>query len=177
MRVLEKIAAQAGLARFASFTYVSKSTGEVAKYTVQLGFNYRNLLQKSIDQLEIDCQIMPDLQKQAAEEVLKSLRSSLDGTQNKYTKKDIYEPFKDSSGKTIHGIKINKNDNSLKIFGLISNKTQITPPTTESKPRQSSLLVLEKEKIRKTLPVGRFREFALDNLLTARLDGEMLILI
>jgi hypothetical protein len=175
MKILEKIAAQAGLARFASFTYVSKSTGEVAKYTIQLGFNYRNLLQRSIDQLEVDRQIMPDPQRQAADEILKSLQSSLDGTQNKYTKKDIYDTFKDASGKTIHGIKINKNDNSLKIFGLISNKSQITPPTIERKSRQSSPLVIEKEKITKTLPVGRFREFALDNLLVARLDGETLI--
>lgn len=176
MNIINKIALQSGLARFASFTYTSKSTGEVSKYVIQIGFSYRNLLQKSINQLEIDKQIMPDFQRQAAEAVQASLEASLNGTQNKYTKKDIYENYKDSNGQSIQGIKINRNDNSIKVYGLISSKTQISPPTIEKKLKESSPLVIEKEKILKNLPVGRFREFALDNLLSARLNGETLTL-
>jgi hypothetical protein len=176
MKIIDLIASQAGLARFASFTYCSRSTGEVARYTLQLGFSYRNILQKSIMELEVDKQIMTDLPRQAADEILASLNASLSGIQTKYTKKDIYEDYKDSNGKTVQGIKVNKNDGSLKIFGLVSSKVQITPPVTPYKEVKSAPLTIEKNRITKTLPIGRFREFALDNLAMAKLNGETLIL-
>lgn len=176
MKIVDLIASQAGLARFASFTYCSKSTGEVARYTLQLGFSYRNILQKSILELEVEREIMTDLPRQAADAILTSLKASLDGTQNKYTKKDIYQDYKDASGKTVQGIKVNKNDGSLKIFGLITSKVQITPPVTPFKEVKSAPLTIEKNRITKMLPVGRFREFALDNLAIAKINGETLIL-
>jgi len=127
MKIIDLIASQAGLARFASFIYCSRST------------------------------------------------ASLAGTQTKYTKKDIYEDYK-VDGKTIQGIKVNKNDGSLKIFGLVTSKVQITPPVTPYKEVKSAPLTIEKNKITKTLPIGRFREFALDNLAMAKLNGETLVL-
>ena len=175
MKILDLIASQAGLARFASFTYCSRSTGEVARYTLQLGFSYRNVLQKSIMELEVDKQIMSDLPRQAADEILASLNASLSGTQTKYTKKDIYEDYK-VDGKTVQGLKINKNDSSLKIFGLITSKVQITPPVTPYKKHNSAPLTIQKNLITKDLPIGRFREFALDNLVVAKLNGETLVL-
>ena len=175
MKILDLIASQAGLARFASFTYCSRSTGEVARYTLQLGFSYRNILQKSIMELEVDKQIMADLPRQAADEILTSLNASLSGTQTKYTKKDIYEDYK-MDGKTIQGIKINKNDGSLKIFGLLSSKVQISAPVILRKEVKSAPLTIEKNRITKDLPIGRFREFALDNLVMAKLNGETLVL-
>ena len=175
MKIVDLIASQAGLARFASFTYCSRSTGEVARYTLQLGFSYLNILQKSIEELEVDKQIMVDLPRQAADEILISLNASLSGTQTKYTKKDIYEDYK-VDGKTIQGLKINKNDGSLKIFGLISAKVQITPPVTPHKKSNSAPLTKEKNRITKTLPIGRFREFALDNLVMAKINGETLVI-
>lgn len=176
MKIVDLIASQAGLARFASFTYCTRSTGEVARYTLQLGFSYRNIIQKSILELEVDKEIMADLPRQAADAVLASLKASLDGTQNKYTKKDIYQDYKDTSGKTVQGIKVNKNDGSLKIFGLVSSKVQITPPVTPHKTVNSAPITIEKNKIIKNLPIGRFREFALDNLAIAKIDGETLVL-
>ena len=175
MKILDLIASQAGLARFASFTYCSTSTGEVARYTLQLGFSYRNVLQKSIMELEVDKQIMSDLPRQAADEILASLNASLSGTQTKYTKKDIYENYQ-VDGKNIQGIKVNKNDGSLKIFGLITSKVQITPPVTPYKKYNSAPLTIQKNLITKDLPIGRFREFALDNLVMAKLNGETLVL-
>ena len=175
MKIVDMIASQAGLARFASFTYCSKSTGEVARYTLQLGFSYRNILQKSIMELEVDRQIMADLPRQAADEILASLNASLSGTQTKYTKKDIYEDYK-VDGKTIQGLKVNKNDGSLKVFGLVTSKVQISPEVTPHKQYNSAPLTIEKNRITKTLPIGRFREFALDNLAMAKLNGETLIL-
>ena len=175
MKIIDLIASQAGLARFASFTYCSRSTGEVARYTLQLGFSYRNILHKSIIDLEVERQIMTDLPRQAADEILASLNASLAGTQSKYTKKDIYEDYK-VDGKTIQGIKVNKNDGSLKIFGLVISKVQISPEVTPHKKYNSAPLTVEKNRITKMLPIGRFREFALDNLAIAKLNGETLVL-
>ena len=100
---------------------------------------------------------------------------SLSGTQTKYTKKDIYEDYK-VDGKTVQGIKVNKNDGSLKIFGLVTSKVQITPPVAPYKETKSAPLTIEKNRITKTLPIGRFREFALNNLIVAKIDGETLVL-
>ena len=105
--IVDKISSQAGLARFASFTYESKSTGEVARYTIQLGFSYRNCLEKSKLALEIESAALNGLDKQAAEELLNSFVASLNGTQENYTKQDIYADVTDSSGKTVQGIKRN----------------------------------------------------------------------
>lgn len=172
--ILDKISSQAGLARFASFTYQSKSTGEVARYTIQLGFSYRNCLEKSKLALEIESAALTGLDKQAAEELLNSFAASLNGTQENYTKEHVYEDVIDSSGKTIQGIKRNVNDNSLQIFGLLHSKVQISPPTIEEKPVKSRPLTIAKNKLRKGLPVGKFREFALENLNVVRLNGETL---
>jgi len=172
--IVDKISSQAGLARFASFTYQSKSTGEIARYTIQLGFSYRNCLEKSKLALEIESASLNGLDKQAADELLNSFVASLNGTQENYTKQDIYADVTDSSGKTVQGIKRNINDGSLQIFGLLHSKVQITPPTIEDKPVKSRPLTIAKNKLRKELPVGKFREFALENLNVVKLNGETL---
>lgn len=176
MSILEAIASQAGLARFASFTYTTKSTGETARYTLQLGFSYRNALQKSLMELEVDSQIMSGLEKSAAEELICSFKSSLDGTQNKYTKKDIYQPYKDKDGRTVPGVKVNSNDGSIKVYGLIHSKVQIAPPVLEKKPVQSSEMTLAKNRLRRNLPIGKFAEFDIGQLSIAKIDGETLVL-
>ncbi len=176
MSILEAIASQAGLARFASFTYTTKTTGETARYTLQLGFNYRNALQRSLMELEIDSQIMSGIEKVAAEELISSFKSSLDGTQNKYTKKDIYQPYKDKDGRTIQGLKVNSKDGSIKVFGLVHSKVQIAPPVIEKKPVDSSELTLAKNRLRKGLPIGKFAEFDIGHLSVAKIDGETLVI-
>ena len=176
MKILEAIAAQAGLARFASFTYTKKSTGETARYTLHLGFNYRNTLQKSLSELEVEREIMVGIDRQAADELVESLKASLDGTQNKYTKKDNYQPYKDKEGKTFPGVKVNTNDGSIKIFGLLHSKVQLTPPVIDKKPVNSSELTLAKNRIRHNLPIGKFVEFDLGQLLVAKIDGDTLTL-
>jgi len=172
--IVDKISAQAGFARFASFVYESKSTGEVARYTIQLGFSYRNCLEKSKLALEIESASLNGLDKQAADELLNSFAASLNGTQENYTKENTYVDVSDSSGKTVQGIKRNINDNTLQIFGLLHSKVQISPPTIEDKPVKSRPLTVAKNKLRKDLPVGKFREFALEYLNVVKLNGETL---
>ncbi len=172
--IIDKIAASAGLARFASFVYTSVSTGEVARYTLQLGFNYRNCLEKSRLSLEIDAPGLTGIDAQAAAELLASIDASLAGTQTGYTKAETYVDALDANGKVVPGVKRNLNDGSLQIFGLLHSKVQIAPPTIERKEVQSRPLTIAKVKIRQGLPIGKFREFALENLSTARINGETL---
>ena len=172
--IIDKIAASAGLARFASFVYTSMSTGEVARYTLQLGFNYRNCLEKSRLALEIEAPALTGIDAQAAAELLASIDASLAGTQTGYTKAETYVDALDASGKAVPGVKRNVNDNSLQIFGLLHAKVQIAPPTVERKEVKSRPLTIAKNKLRKDLPIGKFREFALENLSTARINGETL---
>ena len=124
--------------------------------------------------MEIESAALNGLDKQAADELLNSFVASLNGTQENYTKQEIYADVTDSSGKTVQGIKRNINDNSLQIFGLLHSKVQITPPTIEDKPVKSRPLTIAKNKLRKELPVGKFREFALENLNVVKLNGETL---
>jgi hypothetical protein len=124
--------------------------------------------------LEIESASLNGLDKQAADELLNSFVASLNGTQENYTKQDIYADVSDSSGKTVQGIKRNINDNSIQIFGLLHSKVQISPPTIEDKPVKSRPLTIAKNKLRKNLPVGKFREFALEYLNVVKLNGETL---
>jgi hypothetical protein len=171
MKIIQAISAHAGLSRFASFVYTSRATGEVARYTVQLGFSYENAVRKSLEELR-----SIDSQSEAKQQLEASLQDTLEGTQSNYTKQNNYIPFIDDNGNPVQGLKVNVNDGSLKIFALIVSKVQITPPVVEEKPKKSAALTIEKHKLRKNLPVGRFREFDLDNVLVARLNGDTLIL-
>jgi len=160
--------------RFAAFDYLAKGTGELARHTIQLGFNYHNLVEKSIEQLAL---LMVDgetawtpLQKQAAEEVMRRLNKTMAahalGEQNSdYTKNGQYI----SLG---NGININSTDGTIQVFGLAHTKTVIqegTYATVNSRP-----LTVAINEIRAQLPVSKFREFALDvgNILGARIQGE-----
>ena len=172
--IVDKIAASAGLARFTSFVYTSVSTGEVARYTLQLGFSYRNCLEKSRLALEIESPALAGIEAQAAAELLASIDASLAGTQEGYTKAETYVDALDANGKAVPGVKRNVHDGTLQIFGLLHAKVQIAPPTIERKEVKSRPLTIAKNKLRKDLPIGRFREFALENLSTARINGETL---
>jgi hypothetical protein len=72
-------------------------------------------------------------------------------------------------------LKVNTVDNSLQLFGLVQSKTVITPGVY--KPVNSAAKTIAKNQIRKALPIGKFREFALDSgvIHGARVNGETLV--
>jgi len=148
--------------QFASLTYLSKSANELARYTVNLGFSYHKAVEKSVTELEIlmaeNAGTWGELEKQAAEEVMASLKKTLEahahGEQNDdYTKKDQYVHIG-------NGLNLNSNDNTLQLFGLVNSKVVITEG--ERKAVKSKPLTIAKNKIRKQLSMSKFREFALD---------------
>ena len=159
---ITKVLTQIKGCQFVSFTYLSKGAGELARHTLNIGFNYHTAVEKSVKELEtivaLESAGWTDLQKQAATNVLASLNKTLAahavGEQNAdYTKAGIYTPI-------CNGININNNDGSLQCFGLTHTKTVLVPgvyPHVNSRP-----LTLAQNEIRNRLTVGKFREFALD---------------
>jgi hypothetical protein len=156
--------------RFMSLTYKAKETGEVARHTLLVGFSYIEMVKDSVEQLTAWMEYMSGDELFAAQEVMKSLRKTLDakaeGKQNEdYTKKGMYAPVRG-------GVNINLNDNSIQLFGRTINKTVLEKgvyKTVNSKP-----LTIAKDKIKKYLPVSKFREFALDKnvVLSGKNNGE-----
>ena len=160
--------------QFASLTYLTKKTKELARYTVEIGFSYHKAVERSVTELEIltreNAEVWTPLQKQAAAEVMASLVKTLEahsrGEQNEdYTKKDQYIAIR-------NGLNVNTTDNTIQLFGLLRSKVVIQKG--EYKTVNSAPLVVEKNRIRKQLPVSDFREFALDvgNIGKVKANGE-----
>lgn len=174
MNLIDSIASQASLARFASFVYTKKSDGSTSRYTIQLGFNYRNLVEKSLLQLKIESRNFTGIKLLAANELLESFWKTMNGTQDAYTKAETYVPDLDSRGLSVQGVKRNLVDETWQIFGLLHSKVEILPPTLPAKVVKSSEKTIEKNKLRHSLPIGKFVEFALENLTIAKINGETL---
>ena len=148
--------------QFVSFTYLSKKAGELARHTLNVGFNYHTAVIKSVTELEIlmaeNANVWTELQKTAATNVMASLKKTLEahanGEQNAdYTKKGQYIPIG-------NGVNVNTTDNTIQVFGLKHTKTVFTPgvyPKVNSRP-----LTIAQNEIRDQLTVGLFREFAMD---------------
>lgn len=174
--IIAKVAKQvAGIqgCQFASLVYTTKKTGECARYTVNLGFSYNTLVEKSVTELEIlmaeNETVWGELEKAAAAEVMASLVKTLEahknGQQNEdYTKKDQYIPV-------ANGVNINTVDNTVQLFGLLHTKVSITPGVFKAV--KSAPMTIAKNKIRKQLSISNFREFAMDlsQLETVKVNG------
>lgn len=165
--------------QFASLTYLSKTDGSLARYTVNLGFSYHNAVTKSVTELEIliaeKAAQWSELTKQAANEVMESLKKTLaahaEGKQNDdYTKKDQYIPIG-------NGMNLNTTDNTIQLFGLLHSKVVLVEGTR--KEVKSKPLTIEKNKIRRELSVSKFREFALDveNVAGVKVNGGTIELV
>jgi hypothetical protein len=165
-------------ASFASFTYTDKPSKkgelpETARYTVILGGKYSNLLEKSKLELELLIPTLSGIELEAANEIMASLNKSIEaaknGTQNEdYTKKGQYTNIG-------NGVNINSTDNSVQVFGLLQSKVVLKAGFR--KPVNSAPLTVAKNKIRKMLPIGKFREFAFDmgNIKMVKVDGQTVV--
>lgn len=156
--------------RFVCFTYRAKTSGELARHTILVGFSYHNLVVKSVEELT---NILPTLTGDnllAGNEVMGSLRKTLAahevGKQNEdYTKAGMYAPVR-------NGVNINLNDNSIQVFGLSVNKVVIEPGVF--KIVKSRPMTILKNQIHDRLSLSKFREYALDSgvILNGKVNGE-----
>jgi hypothetical protein len=155
--------------RFASLTYLSKSAGELSRYTANFGFSYHQVVEKSKTELEIlmveNENVWDVVYKEAAAKIMASLTKTLAahavGQQNEdYTKKGQYIPLG-------NGANLNTKDNSIQLFGLVLTKEVLVKgvyPVVNSAP-----VTIARRKIEKMLPIGNFREFALDETQVAQM--------
>ena len=157
--------------RFASLTYLSKSAGELSRYTANFGFSYHQVVEKSKLELEL-LMADPVIQaawnedyKKAADKIMASLNKTLAahavGEQNEdYTKRGQYIPIG-------NGVNLNTNDNTIQLFGLVLTKEVLVKGTYPVV--NSSAVTIARRKIEKMLPIGNFREFALDESQVAQM--------
>lgn len=169
--LVQSIRTQLRGCRFASFTYSPKSTGGKFRYTLLLGANYRNLVAKSLETLQgmgaIEG-VSPEVFTVAKSELVASMTETKETGKNKrYTKAKTY-------ARLGNGVKLNLNDFTFEIDGLVESKVELEP-ATKSRPAPVSDLAKAKAKLRKSLPSGRYTSFALDsgNFQSARVNGEV----
>lgn len=200
-KIIQLIREVAGQAQFASFTYKTKETlskktgeitkgGEVARYVVILGAKYDNLLEKSLlaaqlltdndlkviaieeanDYLdELNPEILRNAKQKVIDSLLKSIEAHKKGEQNEdYTKAGQYI----SLG---NGLNVNSSDDTLQMFGLVQSKVILKKGVY--KHVNSAIETIATNAIRKSLPIGKFREFALDtgNIHSVKLNGNTLV--
>ena len=159
---------------FVSFVYTTKGTGEKARYVLNVGANKENLYRKDVAVLT---ELLPTLDAGspeflAATELLISRNTSLEvgiGNNPRYTNADTYTAIRNTPG-----VKIHNETGELYVTGLLNRKDTIT----EGAPRKkvnSSAKTIAKRKIEKTLPSGGFRQFSLDQVSVARMNGDTLV--
>ncbi len=178
LNILDSLGKKLG-ATFASFTYQTKETGEVAKYNLVLGASTENLYKKDVVLLERMVKLLKGIKAQqhtilAAEELLASRNESLTkgiGNNDAYTNADTYYYV---AG--LNGVRVHKDTGVLYVSGLL-NKKEVLIAGTPRKKVNSAPKTIAKKKIGYILPSGRYRLFVLPNVTRAALNGDVLELV
>ena len=171
-------------ARFASFTYCAKGTGEVARHTLRLGASVTAAYRKDLTTLENSlCSMQSALSGGehqwkgasisvailACEELIASLKESLEkgvGNNSGYTCADTYTTL-------AKGVKVHKETGEIYVSGFSRAKVTIEPGTHKSV--KSSEKTIAKNKLRKVMLSGKIRQFALPATISAKLNGKELV--
>lgn len=175
--VLAKLSALSG-AQFARFTYVAKTSGEVAEHTVILNFDVRTVYEKDIATLETLRPTLSGLDLQACDEILASLAVSLEGgigdnpayTHSADARGEGNETYINIPG--LRGVSIHRETGEVYVKGLAESKRVIVEG--EHKEVKSRPLTIAKRQLDKGLRRGKIRQFALGHLVSARINGDTL---
>lgn len=129
-------------ATFVSFLYQKKTTGEVSRYTLNFGIDYRAAVEEDKKAL-IAYTPNGEVEIQAKEEMLQSMTETLEeGVSSRYTQKDTYETI-------CKGVRQHKENGDIYISGYVHSKEQVEPPKEEKKPVKSRPLTLAKKAIQR----------------------------
>ncbi len=162
-------------AKFASVTYTSKETGEVARHTLLLGCKYGNLLKAS---RKVIARKRPanEMGKKAKENVLASLDKSIEANANgtvsdAYTCKGVYESIEGTAG----AVKAHVEDGVFHLQGVTVSKVVLVPGV--HKPDTRRPLTKAQDDLKKGLPISKFRQFRLspENMMNVRMGGRDII--
>lgn len=156
-------------ARFASLLYRSKESGELARYTILLNAKYDRCLRADVAKLEAMLPTLEGVDKQAAEELLKSKLASLNGTQTGYTRAGTCE----SQGNGNVQVSTKR---VVYIRGFRVSKDVLEAGTY--KKVNSAAKTIAKNKIRKQLKSDRCRDWIVspENFRLARHEGKTIII-
>ena len=143
---------------FLSLMGYRNSNSEIANYNIIFHINYQNALKKSILQLQ---SIVPenDLEALAKQDLIDGYNKSLNKISTVEIKdiNDAYTRFFDEDGNYIKGVKLHTQTNVLHLYGFVNFKHIIMPGLYTQTNRQP--LTIAKDKLRKNLPVEKFRQF------------------
>lgn len=183
LRLLFELAKNKGC-KFTTLTYRSSESGELAKHTLLFGVDYKAALERDLKYLQRLEKRLGALNYgkatqdqlllfQAATELVESTKKSLakyDGDQlsKEARDKDIYNII-------YPGVKQHKETGAYYLWALDYKKTVIQPGKP-SKPTNSKPLTVAKDRIRRKLRSNRYRNFRLDNITKASVNGNTLVI-
>lgn len=130
---------------------------EVANYSIVFHISYENALKNSVSLLESHIPV-DDLQAKAKAELLTSFQKSLTNI-NETPIEDVDDAYTRffNDGKYIKGVKMHTTTGTLHLYGSVVHKKILVPGTYPKKNKRE--LTIAKDKLRRTLPIGAFRQF------------------
>lgn len=156
-------------ASFASFEYRNKQN-ELSRYNVVLRFNTTNLYRKSLSKVKT-LPLQSEIERIAAGEVIESLEKSISA----FSQGAVNEDYTRKNTETTIGNGLSIDDKgALHIKGLLVRKTVLEAGEPHKKVN-SSEKTLAKNRIKKQLGVSKLREFCLNDISQARLEGKTLV--
>lgn len=153
-------------ASFASVLYTSKGSGEVARHRLLLGCNLENAYVSDIETLNAMLPNVFGVRADACRELRDSLVKSLEvgiGNNPAYTCKGVYEPI-------VPGMKLQVDAGRLHLTGFTVGKTVLLKGSPQRGPQSAKAKA--KQDIRKGLKSSRYRQFIVDALSLATLNGD-----
>jgi hypothetical protein len=145
-------------ATFLSLLGYRNEFSEVADYSLVFHINYENALKRSVEKLR---QVNPtnSLELRAKEELIDGYTNSLKKISQTSIEEisDAYTRFFDSNGNYIKGIRAHTATGVLYLYGFVNCKRVIIPGTYPM--RRQEDLTMAKNKLRKMVPVSKFRQF------------------
>jgi len=167
--IVSNISAQKKGARFASLTYAAKGTGEIARHTLCLGVSVERAYRRDIAILSAKRDALQGVALAACDELLASLKESLEkgiGNNSSYTCAGVYESI-------CRGVKFHKESGEVYVTGFSIGKEIIA--AGEYKVVKSSEKTIAKNALRREMKSGKFRQFALPVVASARAEGTTLV--
>lgn len=169
--IAELNAATANGCRFISFDYTTKGSGEHARYTFALGVSLERAYRRDLSVLRGMKAHLSGVTLTACEELIASRVESLKvgiGNNSAYTCKGVYT----TEGK---GLKVHDTTGELHVYGFQIAKVTIAEGT--HKAVNSSDKTIAKRGLEKRLKTGRFRQFALGNVHSIKVDGKHIVIL
>lgn len=160
-------------ARFANFEYTTR-TGEVARYLVNLGVNFKKIYTDDIKTLTDMLPSLSGVDRIAAQEIITSLEKSLKSWADGKANPDSTSAHAYTNVPNIKGLKYHTETGIYHLHAtVVSKETIIAVP---EKIVNSSAKTIAKRRLEKMLRKDSIAQFKLQNLTRAALEGQVLTL-